>query len=157
MTGNELIYLKNGDLLKLIIPFYSLIDWKVGDILKVELKESIQRVWVRNLTAESKKYEELVTLLDTRDLLNNCVKISADAKLLNLTQFSHKFNVGDTVWYMGDNKPMECTITAMDYKVSDVDLSGIVIYCFKDSMGLFVSNRESSFYATKEELLNRLK
>lgn len=64
-----------------------------------------------------------------------------------------KFNIGDTVWAMNDNKALSFTVSRIDVSVvgNKVGISYMV-----SLYGLYLGREEQDIFATKKELIESL-
>lgn len=114
------------------------------------------------IVAYRNTYEESIYVYNPSVLINNrpsykklgvlyFLKAIKICKNTNSTTFLHKFNIGDTVYYMENNKVKSSIITNVSYTsyVKDFKVSYILNYYNKIC-------KESELFGSKEELLNSL-
>lgn len=138
MTGTEYLYLSEGDICKVTSDLDGLAE--KGDLIEVVYRNRFKEI------VYFKKSDEVIGFSVTSIL--SCMEIyKKHGKDFIQTTFLHKFDVGDTVYLMVDNK-------VVSKKVLSISYSGDkhVTYYFK---GMMYSGDEGLF-RSKEELLKSL-
>lgn len=162
METKYILKLKEGDLLRFIkdveINGYK---WKHTDLLRIEYVEIFGggRIewWIRNLTwYDADKYPS-VQKFGMGWLLDYAHRVETVNNDIH-TVFSHKYDVGDTIWLMENNKPKSFKITELKY-TENLDHEPDFSYICSD--GNTINDRllddNCDIYASKDELLDSLR
>ena len=148
MTGTEYWRLSEKDVCILTedITTYGL-TWHKGDKIIVAYRNTYEEsIYVYNpsvLINNRPSYKKLAVLFFLK-----AIEVCKNTKT---TTFLHKFNVGDTVYYMDDNKVKSSIITDIDYYIHKNETN--LAYYLNDNT---ISKGESKLFSSKIELLNSL-
>ena len=148
MTGTEYWRLSEKDVCILTedITTYGL-TWHKGDKIIVAYRNTYEEsIYVYNpsvLIKNRPSYKKLGVLSFLK-----AIEVSKNTKT---TTFLHKFNVGDTVYYMEDNKVESSIITSITYYIRKNEIN--LTYYLNDYT---LSKEESKLFSSKIELLNSL-
>lgn len=148
MTGTEYWKLSEGDacILTEDITTHGL-TWHKGDKITVAYRNTYEEsIYVYNpsvLINNRPSYKKLGVLFFLK-----AIEVSKNTKT---TTFLHKFNVGDTVYYMEDNKVESSIITSITYYMWKNETN--LAYYLNDNT---ISKDESELFSSKIELLNSL-
>ena len=148
MTGTEYWRLSEKDVCILTedITTHGL-TWHKGDKIIVAYRNTYEEsIYVYNpsvLINNRPSYKKLAVLFFLK-----AIEVCKNTKT---TTFLHKFNVGDTVYYIEDNKVKSSIITNITYHIwkNKTNLS----YYLNDNT---ISKEESKLFSSKIELLNSL-
>lgn len=158
MTGNEYLYLTEGDLCRLTEDVETNgVIWKKGDILEVVYRNRYEEtICVRNISVNYRKrhpYKTLGVMFFLKAI--EVYKKWKDRKTDTIvTKFEHKFMPGDTFWIMEDNKPKSYKVFKLSFDVYEGFTR--IMYSTKDN-DTFDIDREKEMFATKDELLDSLR
>lgn len=149
MTGTEYHKLSEGDVYILTenITTHGL-TWHKGEKIVVAYRSNYEEsIYVYNpsvLFNDRPSYKKLsvVSFLKAIKVLNN----------INTTTFLHKFNIGDTVYYMEDNKVKSSIVTNILYYTGEECTQ--LVYYLDGPDTIFKS--DSDLFGSKKELLNSL-
>lgn len=144
MTGSEYIHLVEGDKCIITNSNNSAI-WDKGDIVEIVYKSNIEDAIYAKCRG---MYKRIPTLFFLRDM--EVCKEDIDSKT-HSTTFKHRFNIGDTVWKMQDNRPKPVIITDIEYSMLKNGTNILKYY------SVYGEYKESDIFATKDELLNSLR
>lgn len=145
MTGTEYWRLSEGDtcILTEDITTHGLI-WHKGDKIIVAYRNTYEEsIYVYNpsvLINNRPSYKKLGVLFFLK-----AIEVSKNTKT---TTFLHKFNVGDIVYYMEDNKVESSIITSITYYIWKNETNSA--YYLNDNT---ISKDESELFSSKIELL----
>lgn len=148
MTGTEYWRLSEKDVCILTedITTYGL-TWHKGDKIIVAYRNTYEEsIYVYNpsvLINNRPSYKKLAVLFFLK-----AIEVCKNTKT---TTFLHKFNVGDTVYYMEDNKVKSSIITDIDYYIHKNEAN--LAYYLNDNT---ISKGDSKLFSSKIELLNSL-
>ena len=148
MTGTEYWRLSEKDVCILTedITTYGL-TWHKGDKIIVAYRNTYEEsIYVYNpsvLINNRPSYKKLAVLFFLK-----AIEVCKNTKT---TTFLHKFNVGDTVYYMDDNKVKSSIITDIDYYIHKNE-TNLAYYLIDNT----ISKGESKLFSSKIELLNSL-
>lgn len=156
MSGEDFWQLREGDLLRFIEPIAirKNCTWSTKDLIKVEYREhgnGVDVIWLKNLSLEKAGVTSCVERFDAGPILNYAHKLDEYNKLKSTT-LQHKYEIGDSLWHMVDNKPKKETIDGIIFVLDKNNLE--VRYTVNGISGYF---EESKAYGTCSELLNSLK
>lgn len=167
MTRDEFLNIKEGDLIK----FFKDIDingvkWKSTDLCEVICKENnngIIRYYVKNHARMRSQLHPCVECFGAWWFLNYAYKVTTEHHMIK-TIIEHKFNVGDTVWFMHDNKPHSQTVTDLEVswhkdvsrKLDDQEIKPCIRYHLYGTLH-DTWYYENQLFATKNELLDSFK
>lgn len=151
MTGTEYWRISEGDTCILTEDITTCgLTWHKGDKIIVAYRNTYEEsIYVYNpsvLINNRPSYKKLGVLYFLK-----AIQICKDT---NSTTFLHKFNVGDTVYYMEDNKVKSSIITNITYYIwnNGTKLS----YYLNNLNDHVICKEESKLFSSKEELLNSL-
>lgn len=148
MTGTEYWRLSEKDVCILTedITTHGL-TWHKGDKIIVAYRNTYEEsIYVYNpsvLINNRPSYKKLAVLFFLK-----AIEVCKNTKT---TTFLHKFNVGDTVYYMEDNKVKSSIITNITYYIWKNETN--LAYDLNDNT---ISKEESELFSSKIELLNSL-
>lgn len=148
MTGTEYWRLSEKDVCILTedITTYGL-TWHKGDKIIVAYRNTYEEsIYVYNpsvLINNRPSYKKLAVLFFLK-----AIEVCKNTKT---TTFLHKFNIGDTVYYMEDNKVKSSIITDIDYYIHENEAN--LAYYLNDNT---ISKGDSKLFSSKIELLNSL-
>ena len=149
MTGTEYWKLSEGDVCILTedITTHGL-TWHKGEKIIIAYRDTYEEsIYVYNPSVEINNrpsYKKLPVLyfLKAIKVLNN----------INTTILLHKFNIGDIVYYMNNNKIKSSTITNISYNAWNNNNAKILY--FLDNYDKVC--KEEELFGSKEELFNSL-
>lgn len=155
MTGEEYLNLTEGDLCRLITNISTEEKtWKKGLIVKVLYRDRYKdSIYFKNLTAETPELNYSIKELNPNFILG-AMEVYKKCGGNYITKFEHKFNAGDTVWYMKNNKPLKDSITTIHIVMSRG--AGIEWYYTTTEAGV-TNLSDNEMFATKDELLDSLR
>lgn len=149
MTGTEYSKLSKGDVCILTenITTHG-VTWHKGEKIVVAYRNTHEEsIYVYNpsvIINNRPSYKKLFVLSFLK-----AIKVSN----INTTTFSHKFNVGDTVYYMEDNKIKSSTVTNMLYYISEKGFHTLSYYLANPDS---IFKKDYELFGSKKELLNSL-
>lgn len=155
MTGTEFTYLQEGDqcILTEDIDTNNL-RWHKGDIVEVVYaRQDTENMYVKNFTTKCGNrlsYKTLGPIWFLKAMKK--YKSWKDTKN-HITQFTHRFMPGDTVWYMKDNKPFEDSILQLAYTMKPSKSN----YYYVLHSGRLLEDGDEGVFETKDELIDSLR
>lgn len=152
MTGTQYIFLHEGDQ---CILLEDIGEWHKGNIIEMVYRDSHEdRVYFKNVHTTINGIPSYGTLQVKTCLRALSLYKKFGEEPVTKTIFEHKFNVGDTIWRMYNNKPEACVIDRIEY-TEFKDTKVWNYYCICDGDSVFDDNCE--IYSSKDELLDSLR